>query len=675
MTDRGFTDRFVVPVAAGVTVVAWVALVVLFAPHLDGTGDVMVEVVLAGTSVVPALLGWRIVALVPGNVVGRRLVWLGLALSWTWVSIGLIELGAAKLEQPDASWVRWLALLADNAYIVMFLAFIALVLVFPDGRAPSPAWQRRARIWNWFFAGVIAFGLLDGGDLVVLGDPSVGPIESPLPVWGPAEALGWLFTLVLVGVLVATVVAVRGRCNRASGIERLQLSWLSYAAMLVPLTIVACIAEYAIFGDIGALTFGVLGLLTVAVPVAITVAVLRHRLYEIQRLVNRTLVYAALTVTLAAAFGLVAILAGLALGGERAWATATAAVVVVLAFQPARERLQRVVDRRFARRRYEGLQLVEAFLDDVRAGREEPERIAEVLGRALQDRGLEVFFLLPASGRYAHPSGRLAELPDDDIRARTPLLRGELELGVIVHDPELDLHTDTFASIVRAAGLAIEIARLRVEVRVQLAEVETSRGRIIAAADAERRKLERDLHDGAQQRLVALGMALRHAQHQLGEDPHGARNTLNDAVDEVTTAVAELREMARGLRPGILDSDGLAGALSDVARRSPIPVALEITREPLPVHLEATAFYLACESVTNAIKHAGARHIRIRVDRHGEQLRVEIADDGVGGAQLCASGGLAGMTQRALAGGGALHVDSPPGGGTRIKAELPVGLT
>ena len=674
MGPRGWVDRVVVPAAAAVVVVAWVVLVVLFAPHVDGTGDVMVEIVLAGTAVPPVLLGWRIVALDPGNVVGRRLVWLGLALAWMWVSIGLIELGAAKLEQPDAMWVRWLALLADSAYVVMFVAFVALVLVFPEGRAPSPAWQRRMLAWNWFFAAAIALSLLDGGDLVVLGDPDVARIDSPLPVWPPAEVIGWLSTLVLVGVLVATVVAVRGRFTRATGIERLQLTWLSYAAALVPLSIVACLAEFAIVGDIGALTFGMVGLMTVAVPVAITVAVLRHRLYDIERLVNRTLVYGALTLTLAAVFGAVAILAGIALGGGTAWATAAAAVVAVMAFQPMRARMQRAVDRRFAQRRYEGLRLVEEFLDDVRAGRLEPELIAEVLGRALQDRGLEVFFLLPASGRYAHASGRIAELPTDDIRTRFRVLRGELELGVIVHDPELNVHADTFQSIVRAAGLAIEIARLRVEVRVQLAEVEASRGRIVAAADAERRKVQRDLHDGAQQRLVALGLALRHAQMQLGEDSAAARGTLDQAVDEVTTAVAELREIARGLRPGVLDGAGLAGALSEVAGRCPVPVALEITSEQLSPQMEATVFFLACEAVTNTIKHAGAAHIRIRIDRHGEQLRLEVADDGVGGARMFASGGLAGMTQRTLAGGGRLHVDSPAGGGTRIVAELPVGL-
>lgn len=667
-----WVDRYAVPAAAATTVVAWLALVVAFIPHLEGSGDAA-QLIIAASSIPAALLGWRIVALDPGNVVGRRLVWLGLALTWVWVPIGLLELGAVKLDEPDALWVRVLAIVNANHHVPLYLTLLAVVMVFPDGRAPSPAWRRRALAWNWFFAAALVFSLLDGGALEVIGASDGPAIDSPLPVWKPAEIAGGVFMLILLGVMVATAIAVRGRFKRATGIERLQLSWLSYAASLVPLTIVVCVTEIIVTGGVGMATFAMGMLVTIAVPAAIAVAVRRYRLYDIERLVNRTLVYVALTGTLGAAYAAVAVLVGVAFGGGTPWGTSIAAVVVVMAFRPARDRVQQVVDRRFARRRFEGLRLVEGFLDDVRAGREEPERIGAILAQALNDRGLEVFFRLPASGGYAHASGRLARLPEDGIRVATPVRRGDLELGVILHAPELALRADTFDSIVRAAGLPIEIARLRVEVRVQLAEVEASRARIVAAADAERRKLERDLHDGAQQRLVALGLALRHAQGQLAHEPAGAHQTLEQAVGDVTTAVAELREIARGLRPGVLEN-GLAGALTDVAARSPVPMALEITREPLPPRMEATVFFLACEAVTNAIKHGGADHIRVRVDCRGEQLRLEVADDGVGGAALCAGGGLAGMSQRALAGGGVLKLDSPPNGGTRISVELPVGL-
>ena len=235
-------DRRVVPAAATLVVLAWIGLVAAFVPHVHGASDVG-RLIIAASSIPAALLGWRIVALDPGNVVGRRLVWLALALTWVWGPLELIELGAVRLDQPDAMWVRWLALLSYNSYVVMFLAFAALVLVFPDGRPPRPAWGRWARRWNWFFAAALVFSLLDGGDLTIIGHEDLPVIASPLPLWGPAGPAGWGFTLILLGVMVATFVAVRGRFRRARGIERLQLSWLSYAATLIPLAFVVCLAD------------------------------------------------------------------------------------------------------------------------------------------------------------------------------------------------------------------------------------------------------------------------------------------------------------------------------------------------------------------------------------------------------------------------------------------------
>ena len=297
MNAKTWVDRYVVPAAAATTVVAWLALVVAFIPHLDGSGDAA-QLIIAASSIPAALLGWRIVALDPGNVVGRRLVWLGLALTWVWVPIGLLELGAVKLDEPDALWVRILAIVNANHHVPLYLTLLAVVMVFPDGRAPSPAWRRRALAWNWFFAAALAFSLLDGGDLTIIGASDGPAIDSPLPVWKPAEIAGGVFMLILLGVMVATAIAVRGRFKRATGIERLQLSWLSYAASLVPLTIVVCVTEIIVTGGVGMATFVMGMLVTTAVPAAITVAVRRYRLYDIERLVNRTLVYVALTGTL-----------------------------------------------------------------------------------------------------------------------------------------------------------------------------------------------------------------------------------------------------------------------------------------------------------------------------------------------------------------------------------------
>jgi signal transduction histidine kinase len=225
-------------------------------------------------------------------------------------------------------------------------------------------------------------------------------------------------------------------------------------------------------------------------------------------------------------------------------------------------------------------------------------------------------------------------------------------------------------SVVETAILPIEMARLRVELRRRLDEVDESRSRIAAVADQERRRIERDLHDGAQQRLVSIGLALRHAQHQLGSDPDAARRTLDGAVVEITAAIEELRELAHGLRPMLLQA-GLGPALRELASRSPVPVEVSSTGDRYPPEVETAAYFVACEGLTNAVKHASAEHVLLRVARLDGVLVVSVADDGVGGAAMSRGSGLAGLSDRVAARGGRLRIDSVGGGGTTLRAELP----
>jgi signal transduction histidine kinase len=224
--------------------------------------------------------------------------------------------------------------------------------------------------------------------------------------------------------------------------------------------------------------------------------------------------------------------------------------------------------------------------------------------------------------------------------------------------------------VLRAAALPLEVARLGGEVRRRLAEVRESRIRIVRAGYEERRRLERNLHDGAQQRLVALGMTLRRLQRRLvGADPD-AGAALDGAVDEISRTVVELREIARGLRPGALDG-GLGTALDDLARRTPLAMRVEAPTGPLPDDVQVAAFYVACEAVANAVKHASASRIDVLVHREDDGLRVSVTDDGVGGAASVAGGGLAGLADRVAAHGGSLRLESPRGEGTRLEVVLP----
>jgi signal transduction histidine kinase len=200
--------------------------------------------------------------------------------------------------------------------------------------------------------------------------------------------------------------------------------------------------------------------------------------------------------------------------------------------------------------------------------------------------------------------------------------------------------------------------------------VQASRARIVTAGYEERRRLERDLHDGVQQRLVALGMGLRRAQ-RLSQDPDVDRS-LDGAVDEIGEAVNDLREIARGLRPGTLDA-GLAPALADLARRTPLDIEITAPRERLPEEIETAAYYVVSEAVTNIVKHAGASRVDATVERENGAVRVRVVDDGRGGATVPSGGGLAGLADRVAAHGGSMELHSAPGDGTRLEVTLPCG--
>ena len=320
-----------------------------------------------------------------------------------------------------------------------------------------------------------------------------------------------------------------------------------------------------------------------------------------------------LTALLAGTYALVALGAGAA-GGGSAFAASLGTLAAALAFRPLRDRLQAIVDRRFARQRFEGVRLLRDFLDDVRDGRAEPEDVGAALALALGDPSAEVVFRLPETGAYADRRGTSSTALPDDGRARTPIGRDDREVGLLLHDPALARRPDLLRAVLDAAAVAVELACLRVELRLQLAEVESSRMRIAQAGYAERRRLERDLHDGAQQRLVTLGIVLRRLQRSLPGEAQILGPALDAAVDEVAATIADLRTIAAGVRPPRLD-EGLGAALEDLARGSAVPVELEASGDRAPPEVEAVAYFIACEALTNAVKHASPSRVTVRTER------------------------------------------------------------
>jgi signal transduction histidine kinase len=292
----------------------------------------------------------------------------------------------------------------------------------------------------------------------------------------------------------------------------------------------------------------------------------------------------------------------------------------------------------------------------------------ERLARALGDPSLEVAYRI-GDGRYVDAAGRPIELPHGADRAVTGVTSGGEEIAVLVHDPALLDEPALVESVRATAALVLENERLAAEVRSQLAEVRASRGRIVAAADAERRRIERNLHDGAQQRLVTLSVALG---LDASRADAAAADVLSRAQDEVEQAIAELRDLARGIHPTLLRDEGLTAAVEALARRAPLPVTVQSNvRDRLPDPVELAAYFVVSEALTNVVKHASATEAALLLEREPASLRVTVTDDGVGGARIKPESGLAGLHDRLEALDATLSIKSKARQGTTVCAEFP----
>jgi len=302
-------------------------------------------------------------------------------------------------------------------------------------------------------------------------------------------------------------------------------------------------------------------------------------------------------------------------------------------------------------------------------------RLRESLAQALGDPSLEVAFWSPTRRRYEDADGAPVDVPEDDTDRGVILLeRGGKRLGAIVHDPALAEDPGLISGVSAAILMAVDIERLNAAVRAQLADVRASRTRIVEAADAERRRVERNLHDGAQQRLVALSLALRRARAQLAAGAGGELEaTLGGASEQLASALSELRDLARGIHPAILTEAGLGPALRSLAREATIPVSVTLALDDrLPDPVAVAAYFLAAEALANVAKYSAADHVTMSAVSTVDRLHMEVSDDGVGGADPAIGSGLRGLADRVAALGGLLEIHSPPGGGTRLVADLPL---
>ncbi len=301
----------------------------------------------------------------------------------------------------------------------------------------------------------------------------------------------------------------------------------------------------------------------------------------------------------------------------------------------------------------------------------DPRSVRDALAEALGDPTLTVAYWLPERG-YVDRDGHALAAPEDG-RVLTEIDYEGRRVGALEHAAAVCETPELLGEAAAAAALALENARLEVELRARLEALRASRARLVEAGDAERRRLGRDLHDGAQQRLVALMIELQLARERFAQDPEAARELVDSAFANAQAAVGELRDLASGIHPAVLSQRGLEAALESLASRAPVPVELESSlAERLPIAVETAAYFVVAEALTNVAKYAQATHATVEVRRENGCAVVDVRDDGIGGADAGGGSGLRGLGDRVGALDGTLSVESPPGAGTLVRARIPL---
>ena len=622
--------------------------------------------------------------------------WLLLGIGFAIAASLAIEGWAGQLFRASAGFGAVMYLIGDQLIKIAFGQIAFLILLFPNGRLPSPRWRwLPAAIGVLLVVGLVS-GMTQPGPVH---DPSCGPAcqvagapPNPLGVsFAPLKLIaGGRGFLVFCTLLLAAAASLVFRYRRAGADDRVRLKWFTYAAAILAAVelggaALQLLPPLAGSGWALALT-GVEFLATVGASAAIAVAMLRHRLFDVDLVISRTAAYAVLG-ALITAFYLGAVV------GVGAWVGASsssrlllslgATAVIAMAFQPLRLRLQRLADRLVYGRRtspYDVLAGFTARLGQAVTWEQLLPEMARVLtegtmsqaGTVWVEQGVSQF----AAGSW--PPGVVAVEPDAATRAADVYHRGAFLGRLAVRRPAGERLSPTeerlMDDLAHQAGFVLDNVRLHEEVRLRLEELRESRMRLVAVQDSERRRLERDLHDGAQQSLVSLRMKLGLAQAAAA----GAQGPLPHLLEQMQTEVGEaldsVRSLSRGIYPPLLESQGLKGALAARARQVGIPVTLCCGPERYAPEIEGAVYFCCAEALQNVAKHSGAEHASVRIWIEGQRLRFSVSDDGKGFAPAPSTngGGLQNLRDRLEALGGRLDIGPGPDRGATVAGWLPI---
>jgi signal transduction histidine kinase len=648
-------------VLAGVTVVYGAAALVLAfvldartGPGVDRQGLTASTGSWLGAWGASAVVGATLLVRQPANRVGWLFSGLGVTLA-TWglsESYAVYGLFGREGSLPASAGA---AVVANSIFIVAFVLIALVCALTPDGAFLSRRWRMASRA---MVAAASAWLVLR----LISPEPLESPFEPVANPWAvgvdprPVRLLAALATIVLIA---AAVVSLSVRFQRARGEVRRQLLWLVVAAVVMSVLTAVAFAAAVTNNDVllNAATMG----LIVVVPVGAGLAVSRYHLYDIDRILSQAVTYVVVAGCLVAIYAAVVIVVASAVGqaaGRSPTATTAATLAAVVIARPVYESVRDGLDRRFHRRRYDAVRQVRAFVADP-----PPVRGVEtVLREALGDHSLRVAYWDQASSRWVTEHGHTTDVVTGDA---VIVERSGRPLAAVSSACDDDV---TVRAVLDEAAPELDNARLRAALAVQLEEIRASRERIAEAQINERRRVERDLHDGAQQRL--LGAAAQMQAALLNGTRERLTAALELGVSESRNAVAELRALANGLHPAVLEDGGLLAALEDLSSRLPVSLSSNGPQRRHQPLVEATMWFVACEAVSNAMKHAAARNVTMHLDDRETELRLVVQDDGRAGANP-AGNGLRGLADRVEAAGGQLTITSAAGAGTRVEAALP----